>query len=175
VGRLAHQKGVDTLVQAVARMRSREARLLLVGDGPRRPELEAAIRRHGLTERARITGFRPHREIPAILSHADLFCLPSRYEELSSVLLEAMRAGLPIVATRVGGTPEAIGPAGRLVSPDDPDAVAQALDDLIDDPAEATRLGELAQRRSRRYEWSHLAVETLTVYRRVESVHKRDS
>lgn len=165
VGRLAYQKGPEALIAAAARLRTPGVRVLLVGDGPLRGELERAIVHHRLTGRVRITGFRPHCEIPAILRHADLVCLPSRYEEHSSALLEAMRAGRPIVATRVGGIPEAIGPAGRLVAPGDPDALARALDDLLANPADAARLGRLGDERARGYEWAGLAARTLAVYR----------
>src|SRR5205807_10329313 len=79
VGRLAEQKGVDTLLAAASLMRRADAHIVIVGDGPRRASLEEAIRAHRLEHRARILGFRSHRQIPQILSHCDLFCLPSRY------------------------------------------------------------------------------------------------
>jgi glycogen(starch) synthase len=113
----------------------------------------------------RITGFRPHREIPPILRHADVFCLPSRYEELGSALLEAMQAGLPIVASDVGGIPDALGPAGRLVPAGDPAALAAALDALLTDHAEAARLSRLARERVRDWDWGRLAVQVRDVYR----------
>jgi glycogen synthase len=165
VGRLVAQKGVETLVEAAALMRTPGVQVLVVGDGPRRRALEAAIRRHGLADNVRITGFRPHREIPAILRHADVFCLPSRYEELGSVLLEAMQAGLPIVASDVGGIPDALGAAGRLVPPADAAALAAALDALLSDPSEATRLGRLAREHVRAWDWDRLAPQVLDVYR----------
>lgn len=167
VGRLAYQKGVETLIEAVALMGRRDAHLLLVGDGPRRAAVEQAIDAHRLHDRVRIAGFRSHAEIPSILRHSDLFCLPSRFEELSSALLEAMYAGMPIVATQVGGLPDALGRAGRLVAPDDPASLARALDDLLSDPALAARLGAAARERARAYEWSELAKRVLDVYRGV--------
>jgi glycogen synthase len=175
VGRLAYQKGLDTLVEAVAQMRSPAAQVLLVGDGPKRPELEAEIARHRLSARVRITGFKPHREIPAILRHAEVFCLPSRFEECSSVLLEAMRAGVPIVATDVGGASETLGRAGRLVPPGQPHALAAAIDELLTEPAEAARLAAAARERASRYEWSRLAAETLSVYRAALTMPARQS
>jgi glycogen(starch) synthase len=165
VGRLAPQKGVETLIDAVALMRTPAAHVLVVGDGPHRRTIETAIRRHGLADRVRITGFRPHREIPPILRHADVFCLPSRYEELGSALLEAMQAGLPIVASDVGGIPDALGPAGRLVPAGDPAALAAALDALLTDHAEAARLSRLARERVRDWDWGRLAVQVRDVYR----------
>src|SRR5215212_10119351 len=173
VGRLVAQKGVETLVEAAARMRRPGVQVLIVGDGPRRRALETAIRRHGLADRVRITGFWPHRKIPAILRHADVFCLPSRYEELGSVLLEAMQAGLPIVASDVGGIPDALGPAGRLVPLGDAAALAAALDALVLDPSEATRLSRLARERVRAWDWDRLAQQVLDVYRLARDGHAR--
>ena len=164
VGRLARQKCVETLVAAAARMRTYAVQVLIVGDGPVRPAVEAAIRRHGVADRVRITGFRPHRDIPAVLRHADVFCLPSRYEELGSALLEAMQAGLPIVASDTGGIPEALGSAGRLVPPGDPAAIARAVDRLLADRAEATRLARLARERAHRFNWDRLARRVVGVY-----------
>jgi glycosyltransferase involved in cell wall biosynthesis len=165
VGRLVHQKGVDTLLAAAARMRREDARILLVGDGPLRPQLEASIRESGLEGRVRILGFRSHAEIPAILANSDLFCLPSRFEEVSSALLEAMRAGLPIVATSVGGIPEVLDGAGRLVTAEDPVSLAQAIDELLSDTPLAARLGAEARKRAGRYEWREIARNVLDVYR----------
>jgi glycosyltransferase involved in cell wall biosynthesis len=164
VGRLAEQKGVDTLVAAASLMRRTDAHILIVGDGPRRAALEQAIAARGLEHRVRILGFRGHRQIPPIISHCDLFCLPSRYEELSSALLEAMRAGLPIITTRVGGLPEALGGAGTLVDPDDPAALAEAIDELLSDRDLAIRLATAARECARGYEWSDLAARVLGVY-----------
>src|SRR5947208_621841 len=150
---------------AAARLlRHADAHIVIVGDGPRRASLEQAIRAHSLEHRARILGFRSHGQVPQILSHCDLFCLPSRYEELSSALLEAMRAGLPIVATRVGGLPEALDGAGILVDPDDPAALAEAIDALLSDRDLARRLATAARERARGYEWSELAAGILDVY-----------
>ena len=164
VGRLARQKAVETLVEAAARMSTPGVRVLLVGDGPERAAVEAAIRRHGLDDRVRITGFRPHREIPAILRHADVFCLPSRYEELGSALLEAMQAGVPIVASDVGGVAAAVGQAGRLVAPGDRAAIARAVDELLADRAEAERLAALGRERVRAWDWERLASQILEIY-----------
>jgi glycogen(starch) synthase len=165
VGRLVHQKGVDTLLAAAARMRRQDAPILLVGDGPLRPKLEASIREGGLAGRVQILGFRSHAEIPGILCHSDVFCLPSRFEEVSSALLEAMRAGLPTVATSVGGIPEVLDGAGRLVAPDAPGSLAQAIDELLSDSALAARLAARARERAARYEWGQLAREVLEIYR----------
>jgi len=165
VGRLAPAKGVDTLVEAAARLRTPSASVLLVADGPARSSLERAIRRHRLGDRVRIAGFVPHRDIPAVLAHADVFCLPSRYEELGTALLEAMQAGVPIVASDTDGIPAVVGSAARLVAPGDPAALAAALDALLADRQQAGRLAALARERVRAWDWERLADRVLDVYR----------
>jgi len=164
VGRLHRQKGVLTLIRAAAQMRTSGAQIVVVGDGPEREAAMAAARRLGLAERVHFTGFRPHREIPAILGHADVFAMPSVYEELGSVLLEAMQAGLPIVASRTGGIPEAVGPAAELVAPGDAGALAAQLDRLLTDEDAAARLSRLARARALRYDWRRQADEVLSIY-----------
>jgi glycogen synthase len=167
VGRLARSKGVPALVQAAALLRTPDARVLLVGDGPARATIERMIHRHGLADRVRITGFMAHREIPAVLRHADVFCLPSHYEELGTAVLEAMQAGLPIVASDTGGIPAAVGPAARLVPPGDAGALAAALDALLADPAQAMQLARLGRERPQSMGWERLAPRVLDVYRTV--------
>jgi glycogen(starch) synthase len=105
--------------------------------------------------------------VPAWLTAADVLVLPSIYEELGSVLLEAMAAGLPVVASAVGGIPDALGDAGRLVPPSDPVALAAAVDELLDDPALGAELGEATRRRATAFSWDTLAGRVLDVYRQV--------
>ena len=116
LGRLAPQKDVGTLLEAFARLPA-GAQLLVVGDGPDRPALARRAQRFG--SRVHFTGFVPHVQVPAVLRNVDMFVLPSRYEDLSSALIEAMAAGLPVVATRVGGTADLVhdGVNGLLVAP----------------------------------------------------------
>ena len=77
-----------------------------IGDGPDRPALQRRAQRSG--SRVHFTGFVPHAAVPAVLRHVDMLVLPSLYEDLSSALIEAMAAGLPVVATRVGGTADLV-------------------------------------------------------------------
>jgi glycogen synthase len=102
-----------------------------------------------------------------VFAHADLLVLPSLYEELGTVLLEAMQAALPIVASRTGGIPDVIedGVNGLLVPPGDPEALARAIDRLLADRALAYRLSEGAQERAKDYDWEVLAGRVLQVYR----------
>src|SRR5215217_8315852 len=169
VGRLAPQKGVRALVEAAALIENPSARVLLVGDGPERPALEREARQIGVGDRVRFEGFFAHDRLPAAMAHADILVLPSVYEELGTVLLEAMWAGLPIVASRTGGIPDVIedGANGLLVPPGEPEALARAIDRVLADRGLAYRLSEGAQARAKDYDWEVLAGRVLQVYRGV--------
>ena len=121
---------------------------LLVGDGPLRAELEALVRERGLGASVRFLGARP--DVTAILSLVDLVVHPSLQEGFSNAILEAMAAGKPVVATAVGGSPEAIadGETGLLVPPEDSAALAGAMLRLLGEPGTAARMGEAARRRA---------------------------
>src|SRR5215203_893437 len=169
VGRLASQKGVSTLVAAAGLLEDPSARLLLVGDGPERKALEKEAKRIGMGNRLHFVGFVAHERLPAVLVHADLLVLPSIYEELGTVLLEAMQAGLPVVASRTGGIPDVIedGVNGLLVPPGEPEALARAINRVLADRGLAYRLSEGAQARAKDYDWEVLAGRVLQVYRGV--------
>jgi glycosyltransferase involved in cell wall biosynthesis len=166
LGRLAPQKDVGTLLEAFARLDA-AAHLVLIGDGPDRPALEDRARAFG--GRVRFVGFVPHVQIPGVLQHVDMLVLPSLYEDLSSALIEAMAAGLPVVATRVGGTADLVddGVNGLLVASGDPAALAAAIGRVLADPAMAARLSSAARRTAAAYTWPELALKVLDVYRQV--------
>ncbi len=168
VGRLATQKDVPTLVRAFGRMRT-PATLCLVGDGPERPAVERAVAALPSDVRARVhaVGFRPHDEVAGLLAGVDVMVLPSVYEEMGSVLVEAMRAGVPVVASRVGGIPDVVvdGVTGVLVPPRDDVAFAAALDDLLTDPGRRAAMTAAALDRAADYAWPRLAERVLGVYR----------
>jgi glycosyltransferase involved in cell wall biosynthesis len=116
------------------------ARYLVVGDGEARDGLTQTAASLGITDRVSFAGARA--DVPLMLSAADLFVLPSLTEALPTVVAEAMAAGLPVVATRVGGIPEMIDAStGILVPPDDVGALAQAVCALLEDPAGAAARG----------------------------------
>jgi glycosyltransferase involved in cell wall biosynthesis len=121
-----------------------------VGQGPLAEDLEATRERLGLGERFRFLGYRD--DPVRVLVAADVFCLSSRFEGLPIALLEAMAAGLPVVATRVGGVPAVVtdGREGRLVPPGDPDALATALAELAD-PGLRSRCAAAASQRVRAF------------------------
>lgn len=151
VGCLAARKDYGTLLEALAELERRRIpfRAALVGDGPERAALEARAASLGLGSRVRFLGERP--DVERLLPAMDVFVLSSREEGIPNALLEAMSAGRPAVATRVGGTPEVMrdGETGWLVPPAAPQALAEALAEALTRPEEARRRGEAARRHAR--------------------------
>jgi glycosyltransferase involved in cell wall biosynthesis len=153
VSRLNRLKGLETFLHAAVRVAAafENARFLVVGDtnpdddGYSR-ELTQLAGRLGLSERIAFAGLR--NDVPRLLKALSVSVMPSLNEALSNVLLESMATGAPIVATRVGGTPEAIddGVSGLLVAPGDPAALSTAICRLLIDPALAQQLGRAARR-----------------------------
>ena len=147
VGRLAPQKGLDVLIAATAHWRHRDPRpvTVIAGDGPLAGTLAAQARQAGGD--VRLLG--PRRDVPALLAAADVVAVPSRWEARALIVQEAMQAGRPIVATRVGGIPDLTGEDGAvLVPPDDAAALAAAVSAVLDDSALAARLCLAARARS---------------------------
>jgi glycosyltransferase involved in cell wall biosynthesis len=149
---LVPRKGHDVLVEALARLVNDglPVRWVICGDGPLRAELEARVAERGLAERVTFTGFST--EVHRLLAGADVFVLPSRHEGLGIAVMEAMAAGLPAVASRVGGLPEIIadGDTGLLVPPGDVAALAAAIGRLARAPAWASTLGQHGRERVQR-------------------------
>ena len=152
ISRLTRMKGLEQLIEATSLLRERhpEARVLIVGetaphDTPYLGELQKLAERHRVTDRVIFTGLRS--DVPALLAAADVAVMPSLNEALSNVLLESMAAGAPTVATRVGGTPEALidGTTGLLVPPGDARAIAEAVSRLLTDRVLANYLGQGAR------------------------------
>ncbi len=148
VGRLRPEKAHEVLLAAVAQLRAAwpDVTLRLVGDGARESVLRQFAADHGLADRVEFLGQRE--DVAALLRDADVFVLPSRIEASPNAALEAMAAGLPVVATDVGGIPEVVttGLTGILVPPDDAGALAKAVAQLFADPSHAERLAGAGRR-----------------------------
>jgi glycosyltransferase involved in cell wall biosynthesis len=165
VGRLAQQKRPALVVAAFERLRH-PASLVLVGDGPMRAEVEAAVAGSSVRDRITRQGFVAHSRVPGVLASLDVLVLPSAYEEMGSVLVEAMASGLPVVATRVGGIPAVVqdGRTGLLVPPGDVSALAVALDRLVADPGLRSAMAASARERSAEYAWPTIAERVHDLY-----------
>lgn len=126
--------------------RQRDAEFWVVGGGVRLNEVTALARQRGLGDRMRFFGHRD--DVPALLAASDAFVLPSRSEAMPNGVIEAMAAGLPIIATAVGGIPEIVthGETALLVRPDDAPALASAMLTLINAPERAAGFGAAARR-----------------------------
>jgi glycogen synthase len=170
VGRLAPQKRPDLLVEAFGRMTAR-AELVVVGDGPDRALVTALAARSPAADRITTTGFVAHEAVPAVLRALDVLVLPSAYEEMGSVLVEAMAAGLPVVASDVGGIPTVVrnGCNGLLVPPGDVAALAAALDRVVAEEALRRRLAQGAGTVAADYRWPVLAARVADVYAAVRT------
>lgn len=141
VGSLIPGKGYDVLFSALSRLRSRgEVRLLIAGDGPEKPALEAQVEALGLAGKVRFLGDLPPSRIPSFLSEGDIFVFASRAEGRPNVVIEALASGLPVISTRLPGVEGLVRPSknGWLVEIDDADGLAAAIDTALGD-LEATR------------------------------------
>jgi glycosyltransferase involved in cell wall biosynthesis len=147
VGRLHEPKDFVTLARALRELPRDGFRALIVGDGPDRPAVERELRDGGVEDRVELTGERG--DVPRLLADADVFVLSSRSECMPISVLEAMAAGLPVVATAVGGLPEMVvdGETGLLVEPGDAEGMGRALARLAADPETRARMGAAGRRR----------------------------
>jgi glycosyltransferase involved in cell wall biosynthesis len=170
ISRLNPLKGIEYFLAAAARVAAEfdDACFLVVGDGidlAYRERLEDFTARLGMARRVIFTGFRL--DVPSVLGGVSVSVLPSLSEGLSNVLLESMAAGLPVVATRVGGNPEIVqdGVTGLLVPPRDDAAMADAICRVLRNPAMAARLGAAGKRRVlEQFSIERLVAETQRLY-----------
>jgi len=170
VAALTDHKGHRYLLDALATVIPNHPELLVlfVGDGELRPQLERQAQAAGIGGRLRFTGFR--HDVPDLLAAADVFILPSHLEGLCTSLLDAMAFALPVVATAVGGIPEAVadGVTGILVPPRDPSALARAIEQLLTDPELRKNYGQAGRERVRQmFDIRAAATDILALYRRL--------
>jgi glycosyltransferase involved in cell wall biosynthesis len=136
VASLVPVKGVDGLIDAVALLaqRRRDFHVTVIGDGPHRAAYERKLIGARADDLVRLVGSQPRNEVARAMRQADLLVAPSRWETFSVAVAEALCCGLPVLASRVGALPELVDDAsGALVEPDDPHALATALERMLDD------------------------------------------
>lgn len=169
VSRLVPKNNIAGVIRAFAEIREAvpNARLLVAGDGPLRMELESLARELGVREAVQFMGTVPHDDLPAVYAAADVFVRPSLSEGLGSVFLEAMAAGVPVVASSVGGIPDIVQheQTGLLADPHDDAAVARAVVRLLTDHALRDRITATAGTMVRgQYDWTAVASRMSAVY-----------
>lgn len=163
VARLAPEKALHLLLQALNHSHRRETRLAIIGEGPLRRRLQQITRRLRLAERVNFLGGLPRAQIPLWMAAADVFALSSLHEGDPVVIREALACGTPVVAPRVGGIPEIVnsGQYGLLCEPNDSLQLAHRLDEALEQSWDAERIS----RYGRQYSWDDVAVAVLKLCR----------
>ena len=168
VGRLEPNKGIMDLLTIFDLLASEypELRLRILGDGPLRRVVERRLAGSALSQRVTCLGSVPPSQVRRELQQADLFLFPSHYESLGMAVLEAQAVGVPVVASDIPGIREALGGAGRLVTPDDERLWVEAVGGLIQDQAQRERMSRVGRQRARQFTWGR-AVDDLEDYLRL--------
>ena len=166
VAELHERKGLKYLIEAIPEVAAKFAniKLVIVGEGPEREELEKEIKKLGIENHIILTG--RQKEIPKLLKCADIFVLPSRREAFGLVLLEAMISELPVIASETGGIPEVIKNTGILVEPENYKGIAAALIDLISHPEKRQKLASAGEKLvHEKFEAKKMAEEYEKIYK----------
>jgi glycosyltransferase involved in cell wall biosynthesis len=173
-GRLAPEKGVDVLVEALARLAADgyDRRCLIIGRGPAEADVRRAVAARGLDDRVELTGWLDPPVLAERLAGAAAAVLPSREESFGNAMAESMAAGVPVVSTRAGSIPEVVrdGETGVLLPPDDGAALARAVARLLDDPERARALAAAGRRRvEAHFTWDAVAARYEQIFERVRA------
>lgn len=175
VGTLNPVKGVKYLIEAFKEINLNvpKTRLLLVGDGPERRNLEDIVNDNGLQEKINFIGRVGNDDVPKYMSIADVFVLPSLSESFGMVNLEAMACGLPIVATRVDGVPEVVkdGENGFLVEPGNPGQIAAKVIFLLKNDEAREKMGRVNKEKAKEYSLEKIIEKIEKIYSEVLSGH----
>lgn len=164
VARLTKTKGIDILLNAVKGIP--HATVWIIGDGEEKEALQNLSESLNLSHSVHFLGLMPHHSVAERLKAADLFVLPSRLEPFGISILEAMHAGLPVVATHTGGIPELVGTEnGILVPVEDSQALSAAISNLIKDPRRRLAMSSANAAKADRYHWNRIGETYLTTYR----------
>lgn len=169
VGRLTSQKGFDDLIKAYPEIRESvpRSRLLVVGDGYMRGELESLAEAQKVKASTTFAGFVSDSDLVDAIKSSDVVAVPSRFEPFGIIALEAMAGGSPVVVSRVGGLAEIVedGVDGLEVNPNDPPSLAKAAVKVLSDQELASRLAARAKEKVKAFNWENSAAKTLDVYR----------
>jgi len=173
VGRVEKEKGLGKLLEAVSNFKFEilNFKLVIVGDGPYLADLKKLVKELDIADKVIFTGKVSYERVPKYYAAADVFVLPSlRQEGLPMTLPEAMASGLPVVVSRIGGIPNAVrdGETGLLVEPGNVDELSRALNDILNNDALASDMGENAQELAKdRFSQEAMVEKTLVVIRNI--------
>ncbi len=172
-GRFDVTKGIDTFIEALALLGENAPPTLVIGRGPEEQSIRRRIAGLGLDKKVTLLPWMTQEKLASTLTGARLVAIPSRKENFSVGALSAMAVGAPVISTRVGGTIEIIedGQTGLLVEPDDPHALAAAIERLANTPSLAYAIGRAGQKRVRStFTWDRAAAEFEALYRTLPAV-----
>jgi glycosyltransferase involved in cell wall biosynthesis len=168
VGRLTAQKGFDDLIRAYPLILKAVpgAKLLVIGDGYMRGELNGLATREHVSAGTTLAGFIPDSDLIDAIKSSDVVAVPSRFEPFGIIALEAMAARVPLIASRVGGLAEIVEDSvdGLATEPNSPRSIADATVRVLSDPKMAKRLVKKASEKVKSYTWEHSAIETVKTY-----------
>jgi glycosyltransferase involved in cell wall biosynthesis len=172
VGRLLPGKGLNVLAAALEKVKSEPWRLLVVGDGPERPEFEQRLNAAGLSDRAVFTGAIDFDRVPEYFHQLDVLVLPTETtrrirEQFGRVLVEAMACGVPVIGSTCGAIPEVMGDAGLVFKEGDADALTEALRRMLSDESLRDSLVVAGLEQVKRYSWERVAEKTYELFRQV--------
>jgi glycosyltransferase involved in cell wall biosynthesis len=165
-GRLTHKNATDDIISALSQLPPHVS-LIIIGKGDGGPKLQKQARDLGLANRVKFLGFVDYKDIPKYLSVCDIFIRPSRSEGFGNSFIEAMAAGVPVIATPVGGIPDFIddNETGIFCSPDNPQSIAKSVGILVNDkPLREKIIYQARNRVMERYGWDHIASEMKSVF-----------
>jgi glycosyltransferase involved in cell wall biosynthesis len=167
VGTIEPRKNLHALLDAFARLGRDDLTLALVGPQGWNEDLSARLA--PIEHKVRVLGFVSPQDLRALYAHAAVFCYPSLLEGFGMPVLEAMAAGAAVVTSKGTATEEVLGGCGIAVDPRDPDAIADAVAAIVDDPAQRERLASAAKARAATFDWNRTAALTAAAYRDVAS------
>lgn len=174
VARLIPRKGVSDLLDAVAMLGNEQIHVNVVGEGPSLDDLRKRASDKGIADRVKFHGFLPRPSITKLNASADIFVLPTRSDAFANVVLEAMSVAMPVIATRVGGIPEAVedGVTGLLVPPANVSDLSAAIERLVSDVDLRRSMGMAGQKRVRTdFDWDHNADAYEALLKRAAGIH----
>jgi glycosyltransferase involved in cell wall biosynthesis len=167
-GRLDQRKGILILLKAfrIIVQKHNDVELLIGGDGPERQRLESYVINNGMTNNVRFLGRAPYEKVPEVFNRSSIFVFPTLYEPFGLVAAEALATELPVIASRIGAIPEIVDEScGILVPPNDPEALASAIEVLIDDEPLRRSMGKNGRKKVKeKFSWERMAKEVILSY-----------
>lgn len=164
VSRLIERKGINYLIEAVEKLKDKQIRLILVGEGNQEDALRKLVNDLNISDKVDFKGYVDHDQIADIYRNSDIFVLPSLNEGMSNALLEALAAGLPVIVTDTGGTSELLDGNGVLVPMGDSDAIAEAIRGFVDDSEGRRQMGLKSREIAEEMDWMRVGEAYLRLY-----------